>query len=86
MFASSVTIQETRWFIFLIIRLESYFEDAFFINSLKIPKEYVNGFKFYVVEDINLAEALTSKNKVRATFILGELSQEFLTYLNSYEK
>jgi len=70
----------------LIIRLESYFEDAFFINSLKIPKEYVNGFKFYVVEDINLAEALTSKNKVRATFILGELSQEFLTYLNSYEK
>jgi hypothetical protein len=70
----------------LIIRLESYFEDAFFINSLRIPKEYVNGFKFYVVEDINLAEALTSKNKVRATFILGELSQEFLTYLNSYEK
>jgi hypothetical protein len=39
-----------------------------------------------VVEDIDLAEALTSKNKVRATFILGELSQEFLTFLNSYEK
>ena len=69
-----------------IIRLESYFDDAFFMESLKIPEIYVGGFKYYVVEDEGLAQALTAKNKDRTRFLLGELAQEFLTYTEENEK
>ncbi|MDD2985180.1 hypothetical protein [Flavobacterium sp.] len=69
-----------------IMRLESYFDDAFFMDSLKIPEVYVGGFKYYVVEDGDLAQALTAKNKDRTHFLLGELAQEFLIYIEDYEK
>lgn len=69
-----------------IMRLESYFDDAFFMGSLKIPEVYVGGFKYYVVEDGDLAQALTAKNKDRTHFLLGELAQEFLIYIEDYEK
>lgn len=68
-----------------IIRLESYFNDGFFIETLKIPEIYVSGFKYYVVEDEGLAQALNEKNKDRTRFLLGELTQEFLNYLKDYE-
>ena len=69
-----------------IIRLESYFDDAFFMESLKIPEQYIGGFKYYVVEDEGLAQALTAKNKDRTRFLLGELAQDFLTYIEENEK
>lgn len=69
-----------------IMRLESYFDDPFFMDSLKIPEVYVGGFKYYVVEDGDLAQALTAKNKDRTHFLLGELAQEFLIYIEDYEK
>jgi hypothetical protein len=68
-----------------IIRLESYFDDTFFMDTLKIPELYVGGFKYYVVEDEGLGQALTAKNKDRTRFLLGELAQEFLSYLENYE-
>jgi hypothetical protein len=55
------------------------------MDSLKIPELYVGGFKYYVVEDGGLGQALTAKNKDRTRFLLGELSQEFLSYLENYE-
>ena len=67
---------------FMIIWLDDNFEDTDFINTFKIPAEYVKGFKFYVVEDIDLAQAIQAKNKSRVTFLLGELAQDFLNYLN----
>ncbi|UPQ79978.1 hypothetical protein M0M57_03870 [Flavobacterium azooxidireducens] len=68
---------------FMISWLDDNFEDTDFTNTFKIPKEYVDGFKFYVVEDIDLAQAIQAKNKSRVTFLLGELAQDFLNYLNN---
>ena len=67
----------------MISWLDDNFEDTDFTNTFKIPKEYVDGFKFYVVEDIDLAQAIQAKNKSRVTFLLGELAQDFLNYLNN---
>jgi hypothetical protein len=39
-----------------------------------------------VVEDIELAQAIQTKNKSRVAFLLGELAQDFITYLNEHEK
>ena len=71
---------------FMMIWLDDNFEDVVFTDTFKIPKEYVDGFKFYVVEDIDLAQAIQAKNKTRVTFLLGEIAQEFLNFLNNEEK
>lgn len=66
-------------------KLEDLFETNFFINKLKIPSEYVKGFKYYVVEDEKFVNAVNSKNKTMATFVLGDLAVEYLK-LNGIEK
>ena len=71
---------------FMMIWLDDNFEDVVFTDTFKIPKEYVDGFKFYVVEDIDLAQAIQTKNKTRVTFLLGEIAQEFLNFLNNEKK
>ncbi len=71
---------------FMIIWLDDNFEAAVFTDTFKIPKEYAEGFKFYVVEDIDLAQAIQAKNKTRVTFLLGELAQDFLNFLNNEEE
>lgn len=68
---------------FMIGWLDDNFEETEFTSTFKIPNEYVDGFKFYVVEDIDLAQAIQAKNKSRVTFLLGELAQDFLNYLNN---
>lgn len=62
-------------------RLEAYYEDVFFMESLKIPELYVEGFKYYVVEDQELATALNQKNKTKATFVLSKLAADFNEFL-----
>ncbi len=71
---------------FMISWLDDNFEETVFTDTFKIPTEYVEGFKFYVVEDIDLAQAIQAKNKTRVTFLLGELAQDFLNFLNNEEK
>jgi hypothetical protein len=62
-------------------RLETYYEDVFFMESLKIPELYLEGFKYYVVEDQDLAKALNQKNKTKATFVLSKLAADFNEFL-----
>jgi hypothetical protein len=71
---------------FMLVWLDDNFDNVVFTDTFKIPKEYVEGFKFYVVEDIDLAQAIQAKNKTRVTFLLGEIAQEFLNFLNHEEK
>jgi hypothetical protein len=61
-------------------RLDAYFRDEYYSKDLKIPEEFVKGFKFYVVEDETLQAALDKKNKERTKFELGRLAQDFLSY------
>ena len=62
----------------LLKKLEDMFETNFFINKLKIPSQYVKGFKYYIVEDEKFVNAVNSKNKTMATFVLGDLAVEYL--------
>jgi hypothetical protein len=41
---------------------------------LKIPSEYVEGFKYYAVENEKLHVILESKNVSTTEFLLGELA------------
>jgi len=59
-------------------KTSDYFERKYFVDTLKIPEDFVDGFLFYVVDNERYARAMRDKNKTMATFILSELATEYL--------
>ena len=55
-----------------------YFERKYFVETLKIPEDYVDGFLFYIVENERYIRAMKEKNKTMATFVLSDLAVDFL--------
>lgn len=65
-----------------LTRIDAFFDDNYFIEKLKIPADYVDGFKYYAVEDNALSEAIKAKNKTLMKFILNELAIKWLNLQN----
>lgn len=61
----------------LMDKVEGWFERKYFVQTLKIPEDYVKGFEYYIVEDAKFAEAMKSKNKTMATFIMNDLAVKY---------
>ena len=59
-------------------KTSDYFERKYFLETLNIPEEYVDGFLFYIVDNERYARAMKDKNKTMATFVLSELAVEYL--------
>lgn len=59
-------------------KIEGWYEEKYFIETLKIPADYVKGFLFFIVEDAKFVEAVNTKNKTMATFLMNELAVKFL--------
>ncbi|NHN26444.1 hypothetical protein FIA58_012225 [Flavobacterium jejuense] len=59
-------------------KTSNFFTKEYITNTLKIPEEYVEGFLFYIVEDKRFTNEMKNENKAMATFILGELADEYL--------
>lgn len=59
-------------------KTSDYFERKYFIETLKIPDEFVDGFLFYIVDNEKFVNAMKDKNKTMATFVLSELAVEYL--------
>ena len=62
----------------LQIKTSDYFDRKYFVETLNIPDEYVDGFLFYIVENEKFSNAMNDKNRVMAAFVLTELATEFL--------
>lgn len=65
----------------LMDKIERWYEEKYFTETLKIPQEYVKGFLFYIVEDSKFVEAMNAKNKTMATFVMNELATKYLELL-----
>ena len=61
----------------LMNKIEGWYEPKYFIQNLKIPEDYVKGFEYYIVEDSKFADAVKSKNKTMATFIMNDLAVKY---------
>jgi len=61
----------------LMDKVERWYETKYFTQTLKIPEGYVKGFEYYIVEDAKFAEAVKSKNKTMATFIMNDLAVQY---------
>ena len=62
---------------FLIAKLEVLFEDKYYIETLKIPEEYIKGFQYYCIEERDFARSLNEKNKTMSMFLIVGLASSF---------
>ncbi|MDY0090924.1 MAG: carboxypeptidase-like regulatory domain-containing protein [Flavobacteriaceae bacterium] len=69
----------------LLQQLDIYFERNYFTENLKISEIYVDGFKFYAVEDSELATAVLSKDRNKIQFRLSALAIFFLEHQKDFE-
>ncbi len=58
-------------------KTELLFEDGYYVNTLKIPAEYVKGFKYYIVENEKFITVLKSKNKTQIEFEMVSLAEKY---------
>ena len=68
---------------YLLQKIEYMFKEEYFLENLKIPKDYLRGFWYYAVEDPKLVEALNSKNKIMSRFIFSDLAIKYLEILKN---
>jgi len=62
----------------LLKKIENTYEEKYFLEKLKIPKEYLKGFWYYAVEDEKLVQAIKAKNKIETEFIFSDLAVKYL--------
>ncbi|MDI5948963.1 hypothetical protein QLS91_02750 [Flavobacterium sp. LB2P84] len=61
----------------LLARIEFLFEDKYYIETLKIPADYIKGFQYYCIDDTGFANALRSKNKTMMMFLIVKLAENY---------
>lgn len=67
--------------------VDAYFDENYFVEKLRIPVQYVNGFKYYIVENEFLIENIKNKNKVMVEFLIIELANDYkkrIAFENKY--
>lgn len=65
----------------LMNKIDGWYEEKYFTEILKIPEDYVKAFKYFIVQEAKFVEAMKSKNKTMATFIMNELAVNYLQLL-----
>ncbi|UQD55078.1 carboxypeptidase-like regulatory domain-containing protein [Flavobacterium sp. K5-23] len=58
-------------------RLAYLFEDKYYIESLKIPVDYIQGFQYYCVENGEFVESLNTRNKTLSMFLIVSLAKNY---------
>lgn len=61
----------------LLEKVENLYDDDFYINKLKIAKDYIKAFQYYIIYDAKFAAAVKAKNRTLTTFRIVDLAQEF---------
>lgn len=68
---------------FALAKLDGLYAEAFYTETLKIPKEEIGGFHYYIVEDFKLTEALKGKNSFLVSFFMIKLASEYKAIRNA---
>lgn len=66
-----------------IDQIDNMFDEDYFRKVLKIPSEYIKGFKYYVVENDRFTAVLKSKNKTMTEFLMGQLAVKYIEIILS---
>lgn len=60
--------------------------ESYFIEELKIPKEYIGGFGFFLIDDIDVVEAVKRRNSYQLEFLLPLKAEMYLEMIKEYEQ
>jgi len=69
-----------------LVLLNDMFDAKYFHETLKIPEIYIEGFKYYIVEEDEIVSPLLTNNKEQTSFILTKLALEFNEFLKDEKK
>lgn len=61
--------------------IQFVYSDEELITNYKIPKEYVKGFVYYIMDNSDFARGIKEKNKTYTDFLLMTLSKDYLKQL-----
>lgn len=61
----------------LLEQIDDAYPDEYYIESLGIEKDYVAGFKYFIVEDAAFQKTLETRNKALRDTAIIELAQEY---------
>jgi hypothetical protein len=65
----------------LLEKIAETFKEEYFLDNLKIPKDYLRGFWYYAVDEPKLVEAINADDKINAQFIFSDLAVKYLETL-----
>lgn len=66
----------------LVDKISKLFEENFFVETLKIPAEYIKGFQIFSIDDSKVVESLKVKNKTLTAFYLNDLAINYLKLID----
>ena len=58
----------------LLYKIETIYDDKFYVETLKIPAEYIKDFQHYAIADNGFVTAMKAKNKDMMKFLIGKLA------------
>ncbi len=61
----------------MLAKIAILFDDKYYVQTLKIPPDYIKGFQYYCVDDANLTASLESKNKAMIMFLMTALAVKY---------
>ena len=61
----------------LLVQIDALYDNEYFVQKLKIPEDYINGFKHYIIENEKFTTVLKSKNKKMGGFLMIDLAREY---------
>ncbi|HLA55268.1 MAG TPA: hypothetical protein VK623_04175 [Flavobacterium sp.] len=70
----------------LLAKVQTLYEDKFYIETLKIPEDYIPAFQYYMIGDADFVAALKAKNKTLMRFNVNRLAVEFYDLLKTEKK
>lgn len=67
----------------MFYKTEALFDEEYYTERLQIPKEHIEGFQYYCIENPEFIRTLETKNKTMSMFLMGEMAQEYLKIIEN---
>jgi hypothetical protein len=61
-----------------LLKLGYLLGDKYYVDNLKIPHDYIRGFQYYCIDDVDFVSALNSKNNSLSMFLIIILAEKYL--------
>lgn len=68
-----------------LAKLDGLYDEAFYTQTLKIEKEYIRGFHYFIVENQKFTQALNGKNQFLTNLLMIDLAREYNS-IRQYDK